>query len=130
MHLPRPYDIALATRVVDLARDGLTHAQIAVELGFNLDDFAAWSAEHREFATALADANCAAYAFWDGEAQAAVKSGKPFRANLWAKFIAQSFGRTRHPPRRIEKDAVQKPVVLARVNIPDNGRKRRSRPGG
>ena len=127
---PRPYDPGLAIRVVELGRSGRTHAQIAVELGFNLDDFAAWSADHPEFATALADASCAAYAFWDGEAAAAVKSGKPFRANLWAKFIAQSFGRTRHPPRRTEKDAAQKPVVLARVNIPDNGRKRRSRPGG
>jgi hypothetical protein len=125
MYVPRPYDPALAIRVVELARGGLTHAQIAVEVGFNLDDFAAWSADHPEFATALADANCAAYAFWDGEAEAAVQSGKPFRANLWAKFIDQSVGRTRHPPRRTEKDAAPKPVVLARYEIPDNGRPRR-----
>jgi len=129
MHLPRPYDPGLADRVVELARRGLTHAQIAVEIGASLADFDAWSAQHDEFAVALADADTAACAFWDDEASAALKTGKPFRANLWAKFMALRFGRQGHPPRRIEKIAAP-PVVLARVNIPDNGRKRRVRPPG
>jgi hypothetical protein len=128
MHLPRPYDPGLAERVVDLARGGLTHAQIAVELGASLADFDAWSTQHSAFATVLADADTAACAYWDAEASDALKSGKPFRANLWAKFIALRFGRPGHPTRRTEK-ATAPPVVLARVNIPDNGRKRRIRPG-
>jgi hypothetical protein len=80
------------------------------------------------FAAALADADTAACAFWDAEASDALKSAKPFRANLWAKFMALRFGRPGHPSRRSEKAAAP-PLVLARVEIPDNGRKRRVRPG-
>ena len=128
MHVLRTYDPSFAGRVVELAHGGLTHAQIAVEIGASLADFDAWSAQHAVFAAALADADTAACAFWDGEASDALKSGKPFRANLWAKFMALRFGRPGHPSRRTEKVAA-KPIVLARVNIPDNGRKRRVRPG-
>jgi hypothetical protein len=129
MHVPRPYDPSSAERVVELARGGLTDAQIAIKIGASLADLAAWSEQHAEFAVALADADTAAIGFWDDEASAALKTGKPFRANLWAKFMALRFGRPGHPPRRTEKIAA-KPVVLARVNIPDNGRKRRPGRGG
>jgi hypothetical protein len=128
MHLPRPYDPSCAVRVVELARGGLTDAQIAIKIGASLADLAAWSDQYAEFAVALADADTAAIAFWDDEASAALKTGKPFRANLWAKFMALRFGRPGHPPRRTEKVAA-KPVVLARYEIPDNGKERRPRKG-
>jgi hypothetical protein len=125
VHPPRPYDPDCAARVVELARGGLTHAQIAVEIGASLADFEAWSSQHDGFAVALADADTAAVAYWDDEACAALKTGKPFRANLWAKFMALRFGRPGHSSRRTEK-VVAKPVVLARYEIPDNGRPRRT----
>jgi hypothetical protein len=128
MHVPRPYDPTCVDRIVELARGGLTRAQIAAELGSSLADFEAWSNQHEAFSVALADADTVACAHWDDEASAALKSGKPFRANLWAKFMALRFGRPVHSPRRPERAAAP-PVVLARVNIPDNGRKRRVRPG-
>jgi hypothetical protein len=125
MPIPRPYDPGCAARVVELAGGGLTHAQIAREIGASLADLDAWSGQHDAFAVALADADTAAIAHWDDEASAALKTGKPFRANLWAKFMALRFGRQGHPPRRTEKVAA-KPVVLARYEIPDNGRPRRT----
>jgi hypothetical protein len=97
-------------------------------MGASLADFDAWAAQHEAFAVALADADTVACAHWDDAASGALKSGKPFGANLWAKFVALRFGRPGHTPRRTERVAVP-PLVLARVNIPDNGRKRRIRPG-
>ena len=130
MPTPRPYDPAFAVRVVELARGGLLPPEIAVELAASLADFTAWEAAHPDFATALADAQTATWAWWNTQAREAISNNKTFRSALWAKVMAQNFGRSGNlPSRRTDKPAVR-PVVLARVNIPDNGRKRRTRPNG
>lgn len=108
------------------AATGFGRAEIAVELGVNLEDFAAWDAAEPAFATALADAETRALAWWEAQPRLAMHSNTPFRATAWAKGMAQRYGRPAHSFRRIEKET-QKPVIRARVNIPDNGRKRRER---
>jgi hypothetical protein len=124
-HRPRPFDPAVSARAIDLARQqGLGRAEIAVELGANLEDFAAWATAHPAFATALADADTQAEAWWLAQPRLALHGAQPFRIAVWAKAMAQRYGRSAHSARRTEKDPA-KPVVLARVNIPDNGRKRR-----
>jgi len=125
-HTPRRYDPAFAERVVSLAAtEGLWLAEIAVALGANRADFDAWAAAHPEFATALADAETQADAWWLAQPRLAMHSDKPFRIAVWAKAMAQRYGRSANSSRRIEKDA--KPVVLARYEIPDNGKERRPR---
>lgn len=128
MSTPRPYDPAFAVRVVELARGGLLPPEIAVELAASLADFSAWEAAHPAFAVALADAQTAAWAWWNTQARDAISTNKVFRSTLWAKVMAQNFGRSANLPSKRTDKAAARPVVLARVNIPDNGRKRRNRP--
>jgi len=125
--MPRRYDPAFAERVVAIAGEtGFWRPEIAVELGVNLEDFSAWAAAYPEFATALADAETRADAWWLAQPRLAMHSDKPFRIAVWAKAMAQRYGRSAHASRQIEKP-IAKPVVLARYEIPDNGKERRPR---
>jgi len=127
MPVPRPYDPAFAARVVELARGGLLPPEIAVELAASLADFTAWEAAHPDFAIALADAQTAAWAWWNTQAHEAISTNKVFRSTLWAKVMAQNFGRSANlPSKRTDKPAAR-PVVRARYEIPDNGKERRPR---
>jgi hypothetical protein len=123
----RPYDPAFANRIVELASGGLFRNEIAQALGANDDDFAAWSSQHPEFAVALADADTAAGAWWDRQAREGMANNKPFRATLWAKVMAQHYGRAGHLPRKPADRPAARPIVRARYEIPDNGRRRRKR---
>jgi hypothetical protein len=123
----RPYDPSFANRVVELANGGLFRDEIAQALGANGGDFDVWSRQHLEFAVALADADTAAGAWWDRKAREAMANNKPFRATLWAKVMAQHYGRAGHLPRKPADQPAAKPVVRARYEIPDNGRRRRKR---
>ncbi len=126
-YLPRRYDPSFAERVVSLAGErGLDQPEIAVELGVNVKDFGAWAAARPEFATALADAETRAEAWWLAQPRLAMHSDKPFRIAVWAKAMAQRYGRSANSSRWNEKD-IAKPVVLARYEIPDNGKERRPR---
>jgi hypothetical protein len=121
--MTRAYDPDLAARIVALAADGLSRAETAVALGASLADFDAWSQQHEAFAAALADADTAAQAWWQRQAHEAMASGKTFRINLWAKVMAQRYGRPGHTPRAPNPG---KPApVRARYELPDNGTSRR-----
>ena len=126
-HPARPYDPAFAARIVELAGKGLFRAEIAIELAASLADFEAWSDDHTDFAVALADADTAAYAWWNRQALEALTTNKPFRSTLWAKVMAQHFGRQGHLPRKAVEKPEKKPVVRVRYKIPDNGKERRPR---
>jgi hypothetical protein len=129
-HTPRQYDPSYAARVVTIAGDnGFGRAEIAVELGVNLENFSAWAAAYPEFATALADADARAEAWWLAQPRLAMHSDKPFRIAIWAKAMAQRYGRSAHSSRRIDQQPA-KPVVKVRYEIPDNGRPRRTPRGG
>jgi hypothetical protein len=128
MSIPRPYDPDFAAQVVRLAGDGLFRAEIAVELGVSLADFGAWAAAYPDFAVALADADTATHAWWTGQAREAMSNReKSFRVTLWAKVMAQHYGRQGDLPRKRTEKPEPKPVVRARYEIPDNGKERRPR---
>ena len=123
--MTRPPDPDAAARVVALAADGLSRAEIAVALGASLADFDAWSKSCASFAAALDDADTLTRAWWDRQPREALASGKPFRAAAWAKAMAQRYGRQANAARAPEKADDRRPVITARINIPDNGRTRR-----
>ena len=127
MLTPRAYDPAFAARVVELARGGLLPPEIAVELAASLADFSAWEAAHPDFATALADAQTAAWAWWNTQAREAISTNKTFRSALWAKVMAQNFGRSGNLLRKPADRPAARPVVRARYEIPDNGKERQPR---
>jgi hypothetical protein len=121
----RSYDPSFAERLVELAGGGLFRNEIAQELGVSLADFDAWSSQHPDFAAALADADTATGAWWNRQPREAMSHNRPFRATIWAKVMAQHYGRSGHLPRKPADKPAAKPVVRARYDLPDNGRRRR-----
>jgi hypothetical protein len=119
------YDPSFAERLVELAGGGLFRDEIAQALGVSLADFDAWSSQHPDFAAALADADTATSAWWSRQPREAMSHNRPFRATIWAKVMAQHYGRAGHLPRQPADKPAAKPVVRARYDLPDNGRRRR-----
>ncbi len=129
MFTARPYNPAIDERLLALAAEGLSRAEIAVDLGVSLADFDAWAAREPGFAAILADADTRSQAWWQRQAFEAMSGGKPIRISLWAKVMAQRYGRPGHSPRP-KPEAAKPPAVQARINIPDNGRTRRPKGQG
>ena len=123
----RSYDERFADQIVELAGNGLFRDEIALELGVSLADFDAWSVQHPAFAAALAVADTATSAWWNRQPREALVKNTPFRTTLWAKVMAQHYGRSGHLPRKPADKPAAKPVVRVRYEIPDNGRRRRKR---
>jgi ABC-type nitrate/sulfonate/bicarbonate transport system substrate-binding protein len=121
----RPYDPDIAERVVAQGRGGLSRAEIASALGVSLTDFEAWAAQHPAFAAALADADTEARAWWEAQPRIAFETGATFRGAAWAKVMAQRYGRSSDRPRQETREQKARGRVTARLDIPDNGRRRR-----
>jgi len=128
MFTARSYNPAIDERLLALSAEGLSRAEVAVELGVSLADFDAWSAGEPGFAAVLADADTRSQAWWQRKAGEAMAGGKSIRVSLWAKVVAQRYGRAGHSPRQ-KPGAAKQPIVRARVNLPDNGRGRRRKSG-
>ena len=128
MFTARSYNPAIDERLLALAAEGLSRAEIAVELGVSLADFDVWSDREPGFAALLADADSRSQAWWQRQAGEAMAGGKSIRVSLWAKVVAQRYGRAGHSPRQ-RPDTAKPPAPRARINIPDNGRARRPRGG-
>jgi hypothetical protein len=129
MFTARSYNPAIDERLLALAAEGLSRAEIAVELGVSLADFDAWSASEPGFAALLADADTRSQAWWQRQAGAAMAGGQAIRVSLWAKVMAQRYGRTTHSSRP-KADAAKPPPVRARYELPDNGTSRRGKGKG
>ena len=128
MFTARQYNPAIDERLLALAAEGLSRAEIAVDLGVSLADFDAWAANEPGFAAMLADADTRSKGWWEHQAFEAMGGGKPIRISLWARVMAQRYGRAGHSPRQ-KPDTAKPPAVLARYEIPDNGKERRGRRG-
>ena len=129
----RPYDPSFAERVVGLASGGLFRDEIARELGASLADFDAWASQHPDFAAALDDADTATSAWWNRQPREAMSQNRPFRATIWARVMAQHYGRPGHLSRKPADKPAARPAPRVRYEIPDNGRRRRKpkpAPGG
>ncbi|HEX3919008.1 MAG TPA: hypothetical protein VHW60_16850 [Caulobacteraceae bacterium] len=121
----RSYDPDFAERVVAQGRSGLSRAEIASALCASLSDFEAWATQHPAFAAALADADTEARAWWEAQPRLAMQTGATFRAAAWAKVMAQRYGRSSDRPRQDTREQKARGKVTARLDIPDNGRRRR-----
>jgi len=128
MFTARSYNPAIDERLLALAAEGLSRAEIAVELGVSLADFDVWSDREPGFAALLADADSRSQAWWQRQAGEAMAGGKSIRVSLWAKVMAQRYGRAGHSPRQ-RPDTAKPPAAQARYDIPDNGKERRGRRG-
>ncbi|HTX50695.1 MAG TPA: hypothetical protein VME40_15030 [Caulobacteraceae bacterium] len=124
------YDPEFVQRVVELGREGLSRAEIAVRLSVGLRQFAVWAARHPEFDHALDLAETEALAWWRRLPREAVMKDNVFHPAVWAKAMALW---TRTPVQRGPSDAkVARPRRQVIFEIPDNGRPLRKipRPAG
>jgi hypothetical protein len=77
-------------QVLDLGREGKSHAQIAAELGVARQTLHNWAAQHPEFMDAITHARDLAQSWWETKGQDGLE--KPgFNASLWAKSVSARF---------------------------------------
>jgi hypothetical protein len=113
----------VAARVLALGREGKGRAEIAAALGVSLQRLRAMEAETAEIGAALRRAETAAQAWWEAMQREALLGGARLNAGAWREAMAWRFG-------GVGKGgaAPQPAPVLARYEIPDNGKERRRAP--
>jgi|HubBroStandDraft_1064217.scaffolds.fasta_scaffold331668_2 hypothetical protein len=136
MWKPGPYEPDFASRALELGRRGATRVGLAEGLDASLEDLEAWAHDHDDFAIALADANRLARSEWERRPIEALATGKPFQVAAWARLYTTLFGRAAVVPIRPDTRSRARTSqvepddeVVVRFNIPDNGRRRRTRKG-
>jgi hypothetical protein len=105
--------------IVALGREGRTRAEIAGSMRMSLQRLKAWEEADAAIARAVREAETASQAWWEGEQRDALLGGARVNAGAWRAAMAWRFGDG------TARAAEMSRPVLARVNIPDNGRPRR-----
>jgi len=100
-------------------REGRSRAEIARSMQMSLQRLKAWEESDAAIAQAMREAETAAQAWWEGEQRDALLEGGRVNAAAWRAAMEWRFGDAK------ARAAVANRPVLARVNIPDNGRPRR-----
>jgi hypothetical protein len=107
----------LEARVLSLARGGLGRVEIAAALGLGEAELTALEAARPGLGLAMQRARVLERAWWEALPREALAAGhRGFNLGAWLAAMRWRWG---------EGPGAPPPLVLARVNIPDNGRKRR-----
>lgn len=89
---PTDYRAEFCERVIELGREGKSHAQIAAELGCSRRVLYDWQDKHPEFLHAIMEARDLAQAWFENVAQNNLLSPvQGFSASLWAKAVSCRF---------------------------------------
>ena len=111
---------ALAGEILRLGREGRSRREIAAGLGLTLEELALRARRAPELAEALALAEEAARAWWEGLPRAAFAAGTRINLASWRAAMASRFGAAGLD------GALARPMAI--INIPDNGRDRSRMP--
>lgn len=87
---PTDYRPEHCQQVMDLGREGKSHAQIAAELDVSRQTLHNWAAAHTEFMDAITRARDLAQAWWETKGQGGLDASG-FNASLWAKSMSARF---------------------------------------
>jgi hypothetical protein len=90
MARPTDYLPEYCDQVVELGRQGKSHAQIAATLDVSRQTLYNWQAAHPEFLDAIMRARDLAQAWFEDKGQAGLDSSG-FNASLWAKQVSCRF---------------------------------------
>lgn len=90
MGRPSEYRPEYCERVIELGRQGKSHAQIAADLDCSRQTLYAWQAAHPEFLDAITRAKDLAQAWFEDKGQAGLDASG-FNASLWAKQVSCRF---------------------------------------
>ena len=89
---PTDYRPEFCDQVIELGRQGKSHAQIASELNVSRQTLYDWQAIHPEFLDAIKEARDYAQAWFENIAQNNLLAPTPgFSASLWAKAVSCRF---------------------------------------
>lgn len=87
---PTKYKPEYCERVIELGKEGYSHAEIAADLEVDKASLYDWAAAHEEFSTALRAAKTYEQAWFEREARSNMKN-RDFNANLWYRSAASRF---------------------------------------
>lgn len=87
---PTDYDQSLCERVVELGREGKSHAQIAAALDVARQTLYNWQEAHPEFLDAITRARDLSQAWFEDKGQEGLSS-REFNAALWSKQMSARF---------------------------------------
>lgn len=87
---PTDYRTEYCERVVELGREGKSHAQIAAELDVARQTLHNWAEAHPEFLDAITRARDLAQAWFEDKGQGGLEEPK-FNAGLWDKQMRARF---------------------------------------
>jgi len=110
-----------AVLILRLGHEGMSRAEIAAEIGLTLARLKAWEASDADVGKALAMADTAAQAWWEGQQREALLDGRRVNAAAWRAAMEWRFG-----DGKARAKAANAPP-LARYEIPDNGKERKPR---
>jgi Homeodomain-like domain len=89
---PTDYRAEFCERVIELGKEGKSHAQIAAELGVSRRVLYDWQEKYPEFLHSIMEARDYAQAWFENIAQNNLLSPVPgFSASLWAKQVSCRF---------------------------------------
>lgn len=87
---PTDYRDTHCEQVIELGRQGKSHAQIAAALDVSRQTLHNWAAAHPEFLDAITHARDLAQAWFEDKGQAGLET-PGFNASLWAKQVSARF---------------------------------------
>ena len=87
---PTDYREEYCAEVVELGRQGKSHAQIAASLDVSRQTLHNWANSHPEFLDAITHARDLAQAWFEDKGQAGLET-PGFNASLWAKQVSARF---------------------------------------
>ena len=101
---PSLYRSEFCDQIRDLAREGMSKAELALELGISRQCWSEWIEAHPEFGDAVKDAEFIAQAWWERKGRQGITMGKDFNANAWRYQVFNRFSGDYRDRRQVEHD--------------------------
>ena len=101
---PTKYRPRFCQRVIELAREGYSVAELAADLDVSIQSLYEWKEPHPAFSEAMTRAGQLSLAWWEKQARENLVSeqGRALNATLWSKYLAAN-----HPDPYRETKAIQ-----------------------
>ena len=87
---PSKYKPEYCERIIELGKQGYSHAELAADLEVDKHSMYRWAEQHEDFRTALHAAKTYEQAWFEREARSNMKN-RDFNANLWYRSAASRF---------------------------------------
>ncbi len=88
---PTLYRPEYCEKVIEMGKQGLSKAAMALAFNVNRDTIHAWEKAHPAFSDAIAQAVDYAQSWWEDQARKGIWDKKNFDGSLWAKIAASRF---------------------------------------